>query len=185
MDAPARPPGPARRLVSRRRLVTVLVGLALLTAVVLVRVSLAAPVRVASASMLPTYAAGDVVLVSHRTPSLSDLHRGDLVTFRSPEDGHTALKRVIGLPGDTLVILDSQLYVNDRPVAEPYVDHALIDAYYSRTYRVPARRVFLLGDNRGNSVDSRDYGPVPAGALLGRPLFRLWPLIRTTSVRSQ
>jgi signal peptidase I len=130
--------------------------------------------------MLPTYAAGDVVLASQRPPNLADLHRGDLVTFRSPEDGHSALKRVIGLPGDTLVILDSELYVNHRHVAEPYVDHALIDAYYSRTYRVPAGTVFVLGDNRGNSVDSRDYGPVPADALLGRALFRVWPVIRSS-----
>jgi signal peptidase I len=179
--APAPPREPARSHLSRRRLLAVLVGLALLGAVVLLRATVVAPVRVASASMLPTYAAGDVVLVSHRPPSLSDLDRGDLVTFRSPEDGHDALKRVIGLPGDSLVILDSELHVNGRPLSEPYVDHRLIDGYYSRTYRVPAGTVFVLGDNRGNSVDSRDYGPIPADALLGRAVFRLWPIIRSGS----
>jgi len=164
---------------ARRRLLAFLVGLALLAALVLVRATVIAPVRVASASMLPTYAAGDAVLVSQRPPDLSDIDRGDLITFRSPEDGDTALKRVIGLPGDSLVILDSELYVNQRLVREPYVDHRLIDGYYSRTYTVPAGTVFVLGDNRGNSIDSRDYGPIPADTLLGRAVFRLWPLIRS------
>jgi signal peptidase I len=176
--APARSRAPPRSQLSRRRLLAVLVGLAFLAALVLVRATLVTPVRVASASMMPTYSAGDVVLVSERPPDLSDLDRGDLVTFRSPEDGHSALKRVIGLPGDSLVIKDAELYVNGRHVREHYVNHRLIDAYYSRTYTVPAGTVFVLGDNRGNSVDSRDYGPIPADALLGRAVFRLWPVIR-------
>jgi signal peptidase I len=177
--APANPREPARSHASRRRLLAVLVCLALLAAVLLLRTTVVAPVRVASASMLPTYAAGDVVLVSQRSPDLSDIDRGDVITFHSPEDGHSALKRVIGLPGDSLVILDSELYVNDRLIPEPYVNHRLIDGYYSRTYTVPAGTVFVLGDNRGNSVDSRDYGPIPADTLLGRAVFRLWPVIRS------
>ncbi|MFL6135186.1 MAG: signal peptidase I [Nocardioidaceae bacterium] len=176
--APARPHKPGAH-ASRRKLLAVLVGVALLAALVLVRATVIAPVRVASASMLPTYAAGDALLVSQRPPDLSDIDRGDLITFRSPEDGHSALKRVIGLPGDSLVILDSELYVNHRLVPEPYVNHRLIDGYYSRTYTVPAGTVFVLGDNRGNSIDSRDYGPIPADTLLGRAVFRLWPLIRS------
>jgi signal peptidase I len=177
-SAPARSLEPARSHALRRRATTVLVGLAVLASLALLRVTVAEPVRVASASMVPTYAAGDVVLVSRHPPDLSDIERGDLVTFRSPEDGHSALKRVIGLPGDSLVVLDSYLYVNGHRVAEPYVDHRLIDAYYSRTYKVSTGTVFVLGDNRGNSVDSRDYGPIPADALLGRAVFRLWPVVR-------
>jgi signal peptidase I len=152
--------------------------LALLGVLLVLRAEVATPVRIASASMSPTFDAGDVVLVSQRPPALADLDRGDLVTFVSPEDGERTLKRVIGLPGDSLVIKDSVLYVNDRVVDEPYVDHAAIDAYYSRTYQVPEGRVFLLGDNRGNSVDSRDYGPVEVDDLLGRAVLRLWPMVR-------
>jgi signal peptidase I len=144
----------------------------------LLRATVATPVRVSSASMEPTLDVGDVVLVSQRPSGLDDLDRGDLVTFVSPEDGRRTVKRVIGLPGDTLVIKDSVLYVNERVVDEPYVDHASIDAHYSRTYTVPGGRVFLLGDNRGNSVDSRDYGPVAVDDLLGRVVVRLWPVVR-------
>lgn len=148
----------------------------LLAAVLLVRATIATPVRVSSASMEPALTAGDVVLVGQQPPDLDELVRGDLVTFVSPEDGRRTIKRVSGLPGDSLVIKDSLLYVNGRPVEEPYVDHELIDGYYSRTFTVPDGRVFLLGDNRGNSVDSRDYGPVAADDLLGRVVVRLWPV---------
>ena len=142
------------------------------------RATVATPVRVSSESMEPTLGVGNVVLVSQQPPELDALERGDLVTFTSPEDGRRTVKRVVGLPGDSVVIKDSVLFVNDRVVDEPYVDHALIDAYYSRTYTVPEETVFLLGDNRGNSIDSRDYGPVPVDDLLGRVLVRLWPVFR-------
>ena len=177
--APRSTGGPVPASVPRhRRAVTLALVLAAVGGMVLVRAFLAVPVRISSASMLPTYAAGDVVLMSRDAPELSELHREDLVVFASPEDGGRALKRVAALPGDTLVIKDSVLYVNDREVEEPYIDHAAIDAYYSKTYTVPGDSVFLLGDNRGNSIDSRDYGAVPSDALLGRVLFRLWPVAR-------
>jgi len=147
----------------------------LVAVVVAVRATLVTPVRVSSASMLPTFAAGDVVLVTRGGPQPSELARGDLVTFRSPDGGRRTLKRVLGLPGDVLVIKDSRLFVNGRPIPEPYVDHELIDGYYSRTYLVPADTVFVLGDNRGNSIDSRDYGPVEVGDVQGHALFRIWP----------
>ena len=161
-----------------RRAVALTVLLVLVGTVALVRATVAFPVRVDSASMMPTFSAGDVLLVSRAAPSLTDLHRGDLVVFASPQDGRRTLKRVVGLPGDVLVILDSRLHVNDKAVQEPYVDHAMIDGYYSRTFTVPDKDVFVLGDNRGNSVDSRDYGSVPLADLSGRVLVRLWPVAR-------
>ena len=148
----------------------------LVAGVALIRATVAFPVRIDSASMMPTFSAGDVVLVSRTPPQLDDLHHGDLVVFVSPQDGQRTLKRVVGLPGDVLVILDSRLHVNDTVVKEPYVDHAMIDGYYSETFRVPDRSVFVLGDNRGNSVDSRDYGPVALDELVGRVVVRVWPV---------
>ncbi|WP_457205056.1 signal peptidase I [Nocardioides sp. P5_C9_2] len=148
----------------------------LLGTIVVVRATLVVPVRVDSASMDPTYAEGDVVLVSRHPPELDDLTRGDLVVFRSPEDGARTIKRVVGLGGEVVVVLDGVLYVDDEPVTEPYVDPDTVAGYYSATFSVPEGSVFVLGDNRGNSVDSRDYGPVAASDLLGRSLMRLWPL---------
>lgn len=153
-------------------LATVLV---LAAGVALLRATVVVPVRIESASMAPTYAAGDVVLVSRAVPSPGDLTFGDLVVFRDPTDGRRALKRVIGLPGEELVILDGLLHVDGEVVIEPWVDPALVDGYYSRTFVVPVDHVFVLGDNRGNSVDSRDYGAVPAEDLLGTVWGRVWP----------
>jgi signal peptidase I len=183
-QAPARPSGGGPASASggprpvRRLLLRVGVLLVALAVLLVLRETVATPVRISSASMEPTLGVGNVVLVSQQPPGLEDLDHGDLVTFTSPEDGRRTVKRVVGLPGDSVVIKDSVLYVNDRVVDEPYVDHAAIDAYYSRTYTVPDGKVFLLGDNRGNSIDSRDYGAVPAGDLLGRVLLRLWPVVR-------
>lgn len=140
------------------------------------RATVAVPVRVESASMAPTLSVGDVVLVSRSEPDPADLHRGDLIVFRDPVEGRRALKRVIGLPGEELVVLDGVLHIDGVPVDEPWVDPALVDGYYSRTFVVPADHVFVLGDNRGNSVDSRDYGALPAEDLLGSVLLRVWPL---------
>jgi signal peptidase I len=173
--APALPvPGGPARPAARR----VVVGLLVLAAVAGARTGLATPVRVSSGSMLPTLAPGDVVVTSRLALEVDDVDRGDLVTFVSPQDGERALKRVVGLPGDRVVIKDAVLHVNDSPVHEPHVDHELIDAYYSKTYLVPDGHVFVLGDHRSTSTDSRDYGPVAAGDVTGRVLVRLWPPVR-------
>jgi signal peptidase I len=172
--------GPAASAVPgwRRRALLFAMLLLLVGALLVLRATVATPLRISSASMEPTFDVGNVVLVSQHRPEPDDLGHGDVVTFVSPEDGRRTVKRVVGLPGDSVVIKDSVLFVNDRAVDEPYVDHALIDAYYSRTYSVPEGTVFLLGDNRGNSIDSRDYGPVPVEDLLGRVIVRLWPVVR-------
>lgn len=147
----------------------VLVGTALLRATVV------APVRVSSASMEPTYRAGDVVLVTQWAPDPAELGRGDLVVFEDPAEHRSMLKRVVGLPGESVVVKDGVLFVDDVRVREPWVDHALVDGYFSRTFHVPPGEVFVMGDNRGNSVDSRDYGPVGASELEGTVVLRLWP----------
>ena len=161
----------------RDRLSAVLVLLLVVPLVLLLRDQVAVPVRIDSSSMLPTFAAGDVVLLRHGVEA-DEVEHGDVVRFTSPTGSGTALKRVVGLPGDSVVVLDSVLHRNGAPVHEPYVDHAAIDGYYSRTFEVPAGTVFVLGDNRGNSEDSRDYGPVRLDALDGEVVLRLWPPVR-------
>jgi signal peptidase I len=150
--------------------------------VLVLREQVAVPVRVTSSSMLPTLAAGDVVLLRHGVAP-GEVGRGDVVRFSSPTGSGPALKRVVGVAGDSVVVLDSVLHLDGVPVPEPYVDHAAIDGYYSRTFEVPAGTVFVLGDNRGNSEDSRDYGPVRLDALDGEVVLRLWPLVRIGGAR--
>ena len=116
------------------------------------------------------------MLVSRWEPDPAELDRGDLIVFRDPAEGRRALKRVIGLPGEEVVVLDGVLHVDGEPVEEPWVDPATVDGYYTRLFVVPADHVFVMGDNRGNSVDSRDYGSLSSEDILGRVLLRVWPL---------
>ncbi len=179
--APA-PTGPALRRTTRRpasRTVVVLVlAVVLVAALGLVRTYLVGPVSIASGSMEPTLHAGDVVLVDRRDVDPRGLAHGDLVTFAHPQTGERMLKRVIALPGDSVVMLDAIVHVNDRPVEEPYVDFSDWEGIFTARSVVPAGHVYVLGDNRGDSVDSRDFGPVPTASLDGRYLARLWPVVR-------
>jgi signal peptidase I len=161
---------------SRPRVVRWTALLVLVLTVWVVRAAVVAPVRIDSASMEPTLDHGDVVMVTRRPPPVADLARGDLVVFRWHGEGPQTLKRVVGLGGDVVVVRDAALFVNHERVDEPYVDHALIDGYYSATFTVPEGSVFVLGDNRGNSLDSRDFGSVSGSDLVGRVLFRIWPV---------
>jgi signal peptidase I len=145
---------------------------------VLARAFLAEPFRIDSASMLPTLRAGDRVLVDKRAYRDALPRRGDLVVFHAPRTGDVTLKRAVGLPGDTVAIEDGVLVVNGRRRAEPYADADAIDSVYFGPARVPAGAVFVLGDNRADSIDSRAFGAVSRSRLMGRVQVRLWPPAR-------
>jgi signal peptidase I len=157
----------------RRRLLRVGVLLTLAAVLLSVRLLVAAPVRVAGDSMAPTLLGGEVVLIDKL--GRDDVARGDLVVFRDA-DGSRSVKRVVGVAGDRVVIRDAVLSVNDEPVVEPYVDPETIDGLYTPTTTVPVGSVFVLGDNRARSIDSRDLGPVPLAEVDGLVVARLWPL---------
>ena len=176
-SAPAPAREPALRRV-RRRVRRVVAVVLLVVLVVVGRAFLAEPVRISSGSMAPTLLQGDVVLVDRRDLDVSELARGDLVTFEHPQTANESLKRVIALPGDTVATLDAVVHVNGKPVEEPYVDFSDWEGIFAARVEVPAGEVYLLGDNRGDSVDSRDFGPVPVERLDGRVLVRLWPPVR-------
>ncbi len=147
-------------------------GLVVLFAVVLlVRSFLVSWYPVVSDSMAPTVDRGDIAIVDKFVWRMGGLDRNDVVTFTHPDNGQVLIKRVVGLPGDTITIEDAILRVNGTPVPEPYVDHRRIDGLYFGPVVVPKNQLFLLGDNRFASTDSRDYGPVPIDSLTGRYLF--------------
>lgn len=145
---------------------------------VLARAFLVEPFRISSASMLPTLRSGDQVLVDKRAYSDALPRRGELVVFHAPRGGEVTLKRAVGLPGDTVGIEDGVLVVNGRRQVEPYADPEAIDSVFFGPVRVRADSVFVLGDNRADSVDSRDFGSVPGDDLIGRVGVRLWPPAR-------
>jgi signal peptidase I len=128
--------------------------------------------RVSAESMTPTLDSGDLVLVD-RTDQ--DPDRMDVVVAEGPDDAGLLVKRVVGLGGDTVGIEDGVLLVDGRPVCEPDVDPDLIDGAYFGPVTVPAGHVFLMGDDRRDSVDSRDFGAVPLSAVVGEVRARLLP----------
>jgi len=173
LDSRWRRHAPVIRSTALRRLVT---GLLLLLGVLLVaRVFVAEPLKVTSDSMQPTLRSGDQVLVTKVGNRAHAPHRTDIVALVSPADGRLLVKRVAAVGGDTVGLEDGVLVVNGRPVHEGYVDLSLMDGVYYGPIQVPRGMVFVLGDNRSNSIDSRKFGPVPESRIKGRVLLRLWP----------
>lgn len=106
---------------------------------------------------------------------LNGPERGDVVVIRLESQGDELLiKRVVGLPGDVVEIHDGRVFVNGQALNEPYVAGATTTGYYAPV-TVPPLRIFVLGDNRGFSNDSRSFGPIPLEDVVGRAWFSYWP----------
>jgi len=103
-------------------------------------------------------------------------NRGDIVIIDGPESDKRLIKRVIGLPGDILDIKDGRVLVNGTLLEEPYVKGLTFSNGLGVPYTVPDKKVFVMGDNREHSQDSRELGPISLSSLEGRAVFRLWPL---------
>lgn len=135
--------------------------------------------RVPTGSMVPTIHPGDWLFVDTLTYRFRELERGDIVVFAPPDQldiEDDLIKRLIGLPGDTIEIKDGQLYVNDIPQEEPYIEETI--EYTMAKIRVPEGKIFVLGDNRNFSYDSHVWGFVDISNVKGKALWRYWPLSR-------
>ncbi len=160
-----------------------------LIAVVLI-VFIYQPVKVEGTSMQPTLDNMERIFINKFTYrfGLGDVERGDTVVFWYPEDtSKSYIKRVIGLPGDRVRIDAGQVYVNDRPLVEDYVEEDYKDQMSwppnRRDRVVPPRRYFVLGDHRSSSSDSRSWGFVPRENIYGKAVFAYWPLDRLGRLR--
>jgi signal peptidase I len=168
------PPGASAATARRRRPSGIAVGFALIAALVLVRIFVAEPFRIPSESMQPTLTPGDQALVSKLSGHAPK--RGQLVAFHSPRNGgEVLLKRVVAVGGDTGGLEDGVLVVDGRHVREPFVNQKSIDSVYFGPVKVRPGTVFLMGDNRANSEDSRDFGAVRTSSIIGRAVARVWP----------
>ncbi len=129
-----------------------------------------------SGSMIPTLEIGDRVLVNKFIFRFTDPRRGDVIVFESVDNSKEDLiKRVVGLPGDKIAVRGGKLFVNGEPQKEPYTNKRLPDrSFYAKT-KVPKNHVFVMGDNRGNSADSRVFGPLPEKNIEGEAFLRFWP----------
>jgi signal peptidase I len=130
--------------------------------------------RVQGESMLPSLHDGEFTIVNQLIYRLHPPQRGDIIVFRSPvEEGEDYIKRVVALPGETLSIESGWVIVKGLKLNEPYVLNAP-DHSFSQT-TVPPDHLFVLGDNRQNSSDSRNYDAIPYSSILGKASFVIWP----------
>jgi signal peptidase I len=148
---------------------TVLLALILFVVINLV----SARVRVDGFSMRPTLEDGEFILVNKLAYKFSEPKRGEIIVFVSPATNEDLIKRVIGLPGDRIVIRDGNLFINDVQLQEPYIAAAPL---YSGTWQVADNSLFVLGDNRNDSSDSHAWGLVPMENVIGRSLLIYWPI---------
>jgi len=139
------------------------------------------PNQVRGASMEPSFYTGDYIFTSKITYKFREPNRGDVVVFHSPKNADIEfIKRIIGLPGDKIVIRNSEVYVNDTLIDEPYIaaKTPLWDGGYIKEDEpliVPSGQIFVMGDNRPRSSDSREFGPVPISSIIGQVFFRYFP----------
>ena len=147
----------------------------------------AQPYKVQQQSMEHTLEPDQYVLVDKLTPRLDVYKRGDIVVFTPPADWATAdqtpfIKRVIGVGGDEVQIREGLVFVNGTSLEEPYIfadepgDPPQPTIASQDRWVVPAGELFLMGDHRANSADSRSFGPVPVANIIGRAWLRYWPL---------
>ncbi|HEU4751630.1 MAG TPA: signal peptidase I [Armatimonadota bacterium] len=132
--------------------------------------------RVFGSCMEPNLCTGERLLGS-KLALASGIHRGDVVVFHPPHRPDTAfIKRIIGLPGETIEIRNNRVYVNDRELNEPYLHRAWHDDRPPE--RIADDKVFVMGDNRDNSNDSRMWGELPVRNIQAKAWVRYWPLNR-------
>lgn len=131
-------------------------------------------VRVENISMQPTLHEGEFVLVNKLAYRLGNYQRGDVVVFHYPRDpSEDYIKRLIGLPGDTVKVENGKVYVNGLELEESYI---AAEPQYTSMWVVPDEELFVLGDNRNQSSDSHSWGFVPVENVVGRALIVYWPL---------
>jgi signal peptidase I len=161
------------------------------------------PYRIPSGSMEPTLDIGQRVLVDRVSKHFTSFHRGDVVVFKPPQgaDQETQcgdpnkppdepcpkptpqksdtnfIKRIIGLPGDRLKVINGYAYIDGKKLKEPYIrpDASCPICNEPREITIPTGYLFMMGDNRGESDDSRDWGPVPKRWIIGKAFFTYWP----------
>ena len=172
--------------------------MAVLLCTVLLRTYVIQSFYIPSPSMVPTLQVGDRIMVNKLSYDFHGVHRGDIVVFKRPplemQDFPDLVKRVIGLPGETISTKDGHVYIDGKLLAEPWLPPgpssytgALPDDQYEQynmpgPVKIPAGEYFVMGDNRTDSEDSRYFGPIPKSLIVGRAMAVVWPLSQAKGV---
>lgn len=177
-------PNPESELQKRKRLNFFLEIATLFGALglgLMIRFSLYETMIVTSGSMESTLGVNDRFLVDHRQVLHGNWKRGDIVTFDEPEswgdEQDVLVKRIIGLPGESVTVQQGKVYINRQPLVENYLNETP-NPEFSGPFNLGPGQYFVMGDNRNHSDDSRDNGPIQDKDIRGRVVLRLWPLSR-------
>jgi len=133
--------------------------------------------RIESHSMEPNFYEGQFILVNKLAYGFGAPHRGDVIVFHNPSNtDEDYIKRVIGLPGDTVEIQGQNLLINGERLDEPYEMNELRPDTFFGPYLVEPDHLFVMGDNRPNSKDSRSFGQLSSDLIVGKAWVRVWPI---------
>lgn len=161
---------------------TILFALIALAIVIPIRMWVAQPFIVHGSSMEPTFDSGEYLIIDQLTYRFESPHRGDVVVMRYPKEPSTFfIKRIIGLPDETVEIAGKNLIIHPKgggtpfTLDESFLDPSRVGTEYG-TYALGSNEYFVMGDNRIVSSDSRSWGPLPKQDIVGRALLRLFPV---------
>ena len=137
------------------------------------------PVKVEGTSMMPRLVDQERIFINKFVYQLEPIHRGDVVVFRYPLDpAKSYIKRVIGLPGETVRMVDGEVWINGQKLREPYIVPEYRDQQSHPPMVVPSGEFYVLGDRRNSSNDSRVWGTVAQKYIYGKAVFVYWPVDR-------
>ncbi len=169
----------------------VAVAIGALVVALLIKAFLLQAFYIPSASMDPTLHEDDRVLVNKLSYRIGDVQRGDVIVFEKPESASGEIddfiKRVVGLGGEAVSFRDGSVFIDGLELSEGYIDGALTSTSSvipgcankiaaADNCVIPEGMVFVMGDNRGSSQDSRFFGPIPTDTIVGRAFLKVWPL---------
>lgn len=166
---------------------TIVVALSIFVVVYLFIVQ---PHEVKGSSMEPNFHNNDYILTDKISLKLHEPNRGDVVIFKAPKNPEVDyIKRVIGLPGEKVKIQNGEVFINDKKLNEPYlVDKTnLFPGSFVQegiSIPVPEGKYFVMGDNRSHSSDSREFGPIVNNLIIGKAIFRYWPMNKLGLIKS-
>lgn len=156
---------------------------------IVVRFFVAEPHKVSGNSMVPNFHDGDYIITNKLAATISDLQRGEVVILKNPRNtDQVFIKRIIGLPGEQVKISEGQIVLNNRPLSEPYLPPGT--KTQGGTFLAEGEEItiqegqyFVVGDNRGGSSDSREWGPIKKELIIGQAWLRYWPPQKLTLIK--
>lgn len=177
------PEEPSKTSVLKNHFVDFIQSLVVIGAIfALIYWQIAQPHKVSGSSMVPTFQSGDYILTDKVTYRFVKPGRGDIIVLKNPRDEtQDFIKRIIALPGDAVRVEDEEVYINDLLIQELYLPSETQTRSGSflhdgESVKVGQNQYFVFGDNRGASSDSREWGPITKDEIIGRVVFRYFPL---------